>query len=273
MEAPENKRGDLRSIGVFDSGLGGLTVMQQLMCTLPYEPIVYFGDTARVPYGGKSPDTIVRYSIENSLFLIGKEVKVIVVACNTATSHALDKLREFFDLPILGVIDPGAERAVEITRNGTIAVLGTRGTIESQAYQKAIALRAPAARVIPIACPLFVPFIEEGCVDHPAVRLVVQEYLRPVKESGADTLLLGCTHYPLLQKLIREEVGNHVAIVDSASCCARKVSALIDTHGFASRTISPPLHRYYVSDDPQKFQALGSTFLGMRIPHVNCEFR
>ena len=186
------------SIGLFDSGIGGLTVLQQLVRALPDENYVYFGDTARLPYGEKSRETIIRYSIENSIFLLDKNIKMLVIPCNTATAFALEKLQKIFSVPVVGVIEPGAERAVEVSKNERIGVLGTRGTIYSQSYQKAILKINPSAFVLPIACPLFVPLVEENYVAHPSARLIVQEYLRPLKDQFIDTLLLGCTHYPLL---------------------------------------------------------------------------
>lgn len=270
MTSVSQKQADKRAIGMFDSGLGGLTVMQQLVRALPHEDVVYFGDTARLPYGGKSRETVVRYSIENAIFLIEKDVKMVVVACNTATSHALEKLQQIFGLPVIGVIEPGAQHAVDVTVNGRIAVLGTKGTIESQAYQKAILAKAPGATIFPIACPLFVPLVEEDCIGHPAARLVVQEYLKPLRDSDIDTILLGCTHYPLLKELIREQVGQKVSIVDSASCCADRVASLIAEMQLGNIAENVGSYHYYVSDDPHKFQTLGKTFLGMPISQVEC---
>lgn len=187
-----------QAIGLFDSGVGGLTVMQEIMKLLPHERLIYFGDTARVPYGNKGTRTIIRYSIENTICLLEKNIKLMVVACNTASALALPQLRRLFNLPIVGVIEPGAEKAVAATRNQRIAVLGTKATIQSGAYQTAIKKIAPHAAVIPIACPLFVPLVEEQWLDHPATHLIVREYLRPLQEQNVDTILLGCTHYPLL---------------------------------------------------------------------------
>lgn len=253
---------------MFDSGIGGLTVMQQLIKALPHEDVVYFGDTARLPYGGKSRETVIRYSIENTIFLLEKNVKIVVVACNTATSQALDKLQQIFGLPVIGVIDPGAQQAVEVSKGGRIAVLGTRGTIRSEAYQTAILQKDPRATVFPVACPLFVPFVEEDCLGHPAARLVVQEYLKPLKEQRVDTILLGCTHYPLLKELISNEMGKDVAIIDSASCCADKVAATLAERKLKSVESGEAKYKYYVSDDPHNFQRLGCAFLGMPISHV-----
>lgn len=254
------------SIGIFDSGIGGLTVMQQLIKALPREDMVYFGDTARLPYGGKSPDTIIRYSCENTTFLLEKNIKMLVVACSTASAHALEVLRDNFSLPIIGAVDPGAKKGVEASKNGRIGVLGTKGTIGSQAYQKAILELDPHAKVFPVACPLFVPLVEEQYVDHPATRLIVKEYLKTL-EKDIDTLILGCTHYPLLKKLIADEMGGGVTIIDSAVSCAEQVAALLEQKDLC-KTSGDGKHHYYVSDDPKKFQQSGRHFLGMPIDHV-----
>lgn len=256
-----------QAIGIFDSGVGGLTVMQQLMHALPHERFIYFGDTARVPYGNKSSQTIVRYSIENTICLLEKNIKLLVVACNTASSCALPKLRKLFNLPIIGVIDAGAEEAVAATRNQRIAVLGTKGTIQSGAYQTALCTLAPHAFVFPIACPLFVPLVEEKWFDHPATLLIIQEYLRPIGEQNIDTVLLGCTHYPLLLSLIRQEIGKEVAIVDSASTCARQTVQLLQ-RGQLLSPIKQGQHQYYVSDDPEKFCSLAEHLFGHTLVSV-----
>ncbi len=258
-----------RRIGLFDSGLGGLTVMKQIVSVLPQENVVYFGDTARLPYGGKSPETIIRYSIENASFLIQQQIKVLVVACNTASSYAIEHLQNMLDIPVIGVIEPGAEKAVSVTRNGRIAVLGTKATIASGMYQKQILSRLPSAYVKGIACPLFVPLVEEQFLASAAAKLIVKEYLAPLKEENIDTILLGCTHYPLLEKLIREEVGEEMKIVDSASTCAEKVRDLLSKANLQSRTLAPAEHRYFVSDDPERFRIMGSDFLGHPIQHVH----
>jgi glutamate racemase len=255
-------------LGMFDSGLGGLTVMQQIVQLLPHEDVVYFGDTARLPYGAKSPETIIRYSIENTQFLIHKNIKMMVVACNTASAHALENLQQKFSIPMLGVVSPGAESAVQSTRNGRIGVLGTKGTIHSQSYQKAIHQLDSHVEVFPVACPLFVPLVEEGCIDHPAAHLIVREYLHPLKEKGIDTLLLGCTHYPLLEELIRVEMGQGVKVVDSAISCAQKVSELLVENLLQKSSGRQAAYQYYVSDDPERFAMLGSAFLGKTIKDV-----
>ena len=250
-----------QAIGLFDSGVGGLTVMQQIKHLLPQERLIYFGDTARVPYGNKGTQTIIRYSIENTIALLEKNIKLMVVACNTASALALPKLRQLFNLPIIGVIEPGAEKAVAATRNQRIAVLGTKGTIQSGAYQAAIKKLAPQATVIPVACPLFVHLVEEQWFDHPATQLIVREYLDPLKTQGIDTILLGCTHYPLLSSVIQQEMGPEITIVDSASTCAEQVAALLQEHGLRSPVLQGS-HQYFSSDDPEKFRALAEQLFG-----------
>jgi len=251
-------------IGMFDSGLGGLTVMQQMMRTLPFEDIIYFGDTARLPYGAKSRETVIRYSLENSDFLTKKNIKLLVVACNTASAHALEVLQEQLSIPVMGVIGPGAKSALQTTKNGRIGVLGTKGTINSQSYQKAISKLDSKAKVFSTACPLFVPLVEEGYANHPATRLIVNEYLSPLRSQGIDTLLLGCTHYPLLKEAIRFELGDEVKIVDSAAACAEEVKQVL----LRPRQNRTSRYGFYVSDDPDKFRTLGEVFLGGPIESV-----
>lgn len=256
-----------QAIGVFDSGVGGLTVMRELMRVLPHERFIYFGDTARVPYGNKSPHTVVRYSIENTLCLLEKNIKLLVIACNTVSALALPKLRQLFNLPIIGVIEPGAEQAVAVTCNQRIGVLGTRATIQSGAYQHAINKLAPRATIVPIACPLFVPLIEERWFNHSATQMIVREYLNPLHEQQIDTLLLGCTHYPLIGAMIQKEIGLEVKVVDSACTCAAQVATLLEQ----LKLLSPVLqgkHQYYVSDDPQKFRSLSESLFGSTFEQV-----
>lgn len=256
-----------RSIGVFDSGIGGLTVMKQIVKLLPNENIVYFGDTARLPYGEKSPETIIRYSIENASFLLEHNIKVLVVACNTADSVAIDNLRQIIKIPVIGVIEPGAEKAALVTRNKRIAVLGTKGTIKSAAYQKEITRRLPDSFVLSIPCPLFVPLVEESFISHPVTRMVVKEYLAPIKDQGIDTVLLGCTHYPLIEQIIQDEVGDHVTIVDSATICAENLKSILQKQNIENVSLDSH-YRYFVSDDPEKFGVLGSKFFGREISNV-----
>jgi glutamate racemase len=256
------------SIGMFDSGIGGLTVMQKVREVLPQESIVYFGDTARIPYGGKSRETLIRYSIESAIFLFEQDIKVLVIACNTAASAAMSKLCSVFNIPIIGVIEPGAAKAVSVTRNQRIAVLGTKATIQSDAYRKEIVRLQPQATVFSIACPLFVPFVEEGMVDHPCTKAIVKEYLAPLKNQGVDTAVLGCTHYPLLQHLIQEELGEEVTLVDSASTCAERVSDTLRSQSLTALEHLPAQYRYFVSDDSEKFRLSAEKIFGHAIPHV-----
>jgi glutamate racemase len=251
-------------IGMFDSGIGGLTVMQQVMHVLPYESIIYFGDTARLPYGNKSQETVERYSIENTIFLLEKRIKLLVVACNTASAYAIDKLRHTFNIPIIDVIKPGAEKAVQMTRSGCIAVLGTKGTIQSKAYQTSITRLLPEAEIFPIACPLFVPLVEEYLIDHPAARLIVKDYLTPLKTTKVDTVILGCTHYPFLKNLIQEELQSDICFVDPAATCAEQVATTLKQHHLHTSQTKPN-YSYYVSDDPDKFTEIAAKLFQQRI--------
>ena len=250
------------AIGIFDSGVGGLTVMQQMMQVLPAENLIYFGDTARVPYGNKSPETIIRYSIENAHFLSEKKIKLLVVACNTASAYALPALRAAFSFPVIGVIEAGAAAAVAATCNHHIAVIGTRATILSGAYQSSIYAHLPFATLLPIACPLFVPLVEEQWLVHPATQLIVRQYLGPLHHLNIDTLLLGCTHYPLLASLIQKEIGENVKLVDSATTCAKAVLELLSKEQLLNDSQQRGEYHYYVSDDPERFHSLAAQLLG-----------
>jgi len=254
-------------IGVFDSGLGGLTVAHAIMRQLPGESLVYFGDTARVPYGPKSPDTVRRYSREISSFLIEEGVKAIVVACNTATAHALPALREELTVPVIGVVEPGARAAVRATRTGHIGVIGTAGTIRSEAYVRAIRAESADATVIALPCPLFVPLVEEGWTTHEATRLIAREYLAPFLGDAVDTLVLGCTHYPLLKPMIAEIVGPDVRLIDSAEETAADTRRMLAANELESRE-GDATYRFIASDDPQQFLTLGRRFLGASIERV-----
>ena len=265
--AREATPGSGAPIGVFDSGLGGLTVAHAIMRQLPSESIVYFGDTARVPYGPKSPETVRRYSREITAFLLEQGVKAIVVACNTATAHALPVLRDELDVPVIGVVEPGARAAVRATRTGHIGVIGTAGTIRSQAYVRAIHAEAPEAQVTALACPLFVPLVEEGWTNHEAAHLIAEEYLRPLVEDQIDTLVLGCTHYPLLKPLIGEIIGRSVRLIDSAEETAIDTRRMLDANGLAA-SVGEPSYRFVASDDPQQFLTLGRRFFGGAIERV-----
>lgn len=255
-------------IGMFDSGFGGLTVMGEVQRVLPREKILYFGDTARLPYGEKSPEAIIRCSLEVVHFLIEKHVKILVIACNTACAHAFHHIQASCTLPVVGVIQPGAEKAVAATRNKRIGVLATKGTVLSRAYEKAIHALLPDALIFPKACPLFVPIVEEHFHNHAAAKLIVEEYLSECKDQKIDTLLLGCTHYPILRPLIQEVVGPEVMIVDSATSCAEKIMQVLDSKKLRAETEHPNAHRFFVTDDPDKFRRQGPVFLGKTIELV-----
>lgn len=257
-----------RPIGVFDSGIGGLTVAHEIMRQLPSEQIIYFGDTARVPYGPKSPDTVRRYSREIAAFLGSQDVKAIVIACNTATAHALEALREESAIPVIGVVEPGARAAVRASRGGHIGIVGTAGTIRSGAYEKAIRAIDPSARVTARACPLFVPLVEEGWIDHPVTHAVAREYLEPLLKEGIDALVLGCTHYPLLKSLLCRMVGAGVSLIDSAAETAAELGRVLEEQGLEAPADATPVHRFVASDDPLQFLQLGQRFLGDAIEGV-----
>jgi glutamate racemase len=255
-------------VGVFDSGIGGLTVAHEVIRQLPHESVIYFGDTARVPYGPKSPDTVRRYSREIAGFLRDEGVKSIVVACNTATAHALPVLREEFDMPVIGVVEPGARASVAATRTGHIGVIGTAGTIKSGAYERAIRALDPGVTITARPCPLFVPLVEEGWTDHEAARLIAREYLAPLVAADIDTLVLGCTHYPLLKPLLREVLGPEVQLIDSAEETAAETARTLAQADLAAPAGAEPSYRFIASDDPLQFLQLGQRFLGGTIEGV-----
>jgi glutamate racemase len=255
-------------IGVFDSGIGGLTVLDAVMRALPREHLVYFGDTARLPYGPKSPETVRRYARENVELLRRSGVKLVVVACNTATAHALDELRDAVPLPVVGVVGPGARAALRATRTGRVGVIGTEGTIASEAYPRRLRELRAEVRVSSRACPLLVPLAEEGLLDHPATRLIVREYLEPFLADGVDALILGCTHYPVFKPLAAEVLGPGVALIDSAEETAREVAELLRGRGLERRGDAPAERRYLVSDLPARFLRVGRVFLGESLREV-----
>jgi glutamate racemase len=252
-------------IGVFDSGLGGLTVVKELHRRLPNEDIIYVGDTARVPYGTKSPATIRRYALQISFFLIQRRVKAIVVACNTASALALRALRTL-PIPVIGVIDPGARAAVMGSSTLRVGVIGTKATVNSHAYKRAIQSYAPKAKVWESACPLFVPLVEEGWTDHKVTRQVARAYLRPVLAKGVDALVLGCTHYPLLKSTLQRVVGRDVALIDSADETARAVQERLRKEGSLNSGGRRGRTQYFVTDNPASFSRLGGRFLGDGLP-------
>lgn len=255
-----------QAIGVFDSGVGGLTVCRELIRHLPNEQFLYLGDTARVPYGTKSPATVTQYALEAAAFLCERGIKLLVVACNTASAVALPRLRETFKLPVIGVLEPGARAAVA-SGGRRIGVVGTEGTINSGSYRQALLALNPAALVFSAACPLFVPLAEEAWADHPATRQIAAEYLAPLLAEDIDTLVLGCTHYPLLQVAIRAAVGPGVVLVDSAAATAREVAELLASGGLAAAGATGS-QRFFVTDVPTRFRRIGMGFLGAQLQSV-----
>jgi glutamate racemase len=249
-------------IGIFDSGIGGLTVAHAVIRRLPHESLIYFGDTARVPYGPKSPDTVRRYSTEIASFLRDQGAKMIVVACNTATAHALATLQAELPIPVVGVIEPGARAAVRATTHGHIGIIGTAGTVKSGAYEHAIRAIDPSIRTTARACPLFVPLVEEGWTDREATRLIAREYLEPLVAAKVDTVVLGCTHYPLLKDTLAEILGPEVRLIDSAEETAAATAQTLARAELAAGAAQQVRRRFVASDDPLMFLQLGQRFLG-----------
>jgi glutamate racemase len=255
-------------LGIFDSGVGGLTVLRRIMDRLPQEPAVYLGDTARVPYGTKSAETVVRYAKGCARILLERQIKLLVVACNTASAYAIETLRETLSVPVLGVIEPGAQRAVATTRSGRIGVIGTAGTIASGRYQAVIESLAPECFVVCKPCPLFVPLAEEGWTGGDVPRSVAAEYLRELLDQRIDTLLLGCTHYPVLKEAIQEVAGPDVQLVDSADATSAAVAEIVEALGPDRRETTAPNYSYLVTDAPESFARVGRLFLGREIDRV-----
>ena len=258
-------------IGIFDSGVGGLTVYRALHERLPNERFVYLGDTARVPYGTKSLATVERYAVENSRFLASHGIKLLVVACNTASALALPAIRSAISVPVIGVIEPGSRAAVEVAQGGNIGVIATEATVQSHAYAKAIASMGFSSRVIERACPLFVPLAEEGWANSDVVRLVARDYLTELNETTLSALVLGCTHYPILKDIISETVGREVKLIDSGAATARDVESLLEssdlTHEdtldlYQERQLCDDLDHFYVTDAAERFAKVAERFLG-----------
>lgn len=269
-------------IGVFDSGVGGLTVAREIMRNLPNEKIIYFGDTARVPYGNKSPETIIRYSKQIAKFLVSMNVKAVTIACNTASALALDAVREELDIPVIGVVKPGALAAVRQSKTGRIGVTGTTATVRSGLYDKYIRELAPEAEVFSKDCPLFVPLVEQGMIDDPITISVIHRYLDSlISENDIDTLILGCTHYPLLLKVIAREIGGHkagceaaegsITLVNPAFETARALKCMLEEKDLLSESTSPAKssdHSYFVSDGAENFRAFAQEVLEMDVENV-----
>src|SRR4030066_973254 len=270
-------------IGVFDSGIGGLTVLKEIITTLPYEDTLYLGDTARLPYGTKSEETVVKYSIENTRFLLKYNIKLLVVACNSASAVSLGEVRRQFTIPIIGVIEAGARAASRATKNGKVGIIGTETTVSSSAYTKAIREINADIETFGQSCPLFVPLVEEGWIDDDITLTIAERYLGILKDKGIDTLVLGCTHYPLLKGIIQKVMGNGVRLIDSAEETANEVKKLLDATlsgtgtGLLGTELNSvpavpggnaPVRRYFVTDVPRRFEEQGSRFLGKRIGKV-----
>jgi glutamate racemase len=251
-----------KAIGIFDSGIGGLTVFKEIVAKLPEENIIYLGDTARVPYGIRSAETVTRYSFENTNFLLSQEIKMLVVACNTATAISLEAVKKEFPLPVIGVLEPGARAAVASTKTRKVGVIGTEATINSGAYERAIKRLAPEVEVTSRACPLFVQLAEEGWTDNDVAELVAGKYLLPFRETGIDTLVLGCTHYPLLKAVIGRAVGPGITLIDSATETAMEVAEVLEKLKWRGSGKGEGTRKFYVTDTPARFELIGKRFLG-----------
>jgi len=269
-------------IGIFDSGIGGLTVLKEIITALPDEDTLYLGDTARLPYGTKSEETVIKYSVENTRFLLKYNIKLLVVACNTASAVSLQVLRKQFSIPIIGVIEAGARAASRATKNGKVGIIGTETTVSSGAYTKAIREINSDIDTFGQSCPLFVPLVEEGWIDDDVTFTVAERYLGNLKDKGIDTLVLGCTHYPLLKGVIQKVMGDSVRLIDSAEETASEVKDMLrllglsgtelnsvpDVPGTSDKKGSAPVRRYFVTDVPRRFEEQGSRFLGEKIGKV-----
>lgn len=255
-------------IGVFDSGVGGLTVFRAIERRLPNESLIYLGDTARIPYGVRSAATIERYALECATFIEARKVKAIVIACNTASALAANFLRTRFTVPVVGVIRPGSRRAVEITKRGHIGVIATEATVASGAYERAILALRPGLEITSRACPLFVPLAEEGWVDHAVTRQVAEEYLAQFRSSGVDTLVLGCTHYPILRPVIEQTLGNKINYVDSGEAVAHQIAKLLEEDKLTRISKEPRVEEFYVTDSAARFRRVAELFLGRPLESV-----
>jgi glutamate racemase len=255
-------------VGVFDSGIGGLTVLKEIIRELPDESTIYLGDTARVPYGIRSPETVIRYSHENTRFLSAKGIKLLVVACNTASSVSLDAIKSVTSIPVIGVIGPGARAAVKATKNKRIGIIGTEATVKSNAYTRAIKAIDESVEAFGFACPLFVPLVEEGWTAGDVAAMVAEKYLGGIKDKGIDTVVLGCTHYPLLKKVIAGVLGKGVNLIDSAVEISREIRAVLGTLGLNRDDKGLLFREFYVTDSPERFLKVGENFLGQKIEHI-----
>jgi glutamate racemase len=248
-------------IGIFDSGVGGLTVVKEIMNQIPGETIIYFGDTARLPYGSKSKETIITYTRQIIRFLMGKGVKAIVIACNTASAFALETVKKEVDIPVIGVVKPGAKVAAETTKNGKIGVIGTEGTIRSGIYNEFLSETNPQVKVYGKACPLFVPLVEEGLIDDPVTMEMARRYIGELLEYDIDTLVLGCTHYPLLRKTIHKIAGDKIELVNPAYETAKSLKEVLIEKGLENDSVPKIDHKFFVSDGAEKFKRFANSIL------------
>ena len=248
-------------IGIFDSGVGGLTVVKEIMNQIPGETIIYFGDTARLPYGSKSKETVITYTRQIIRFLMGKGVKAIVIACGTASAFALETVKTEIDIPIIGVVKPGAKVAAETTKNGRIGVIGTEGTIQSGIYNEFLSETNPQVKVFGKACPLFVPLVEEGLIDDPVTLEMANRYISELLKYDIDTLVLGCTHYPLLRKTIQTIVGEKIELVNPAYETAKSLKEVLADNRLENDNVKKLDHKFYVSDGAEKFKRFANSIL------------
>lgn len=257
-------------IGIFDSGVGGLTVLREVMRLLPQEDLIYLGDTARLPYGNKSSGSIIQYTLECAHFLLEQKIKLLVIACNTASAHALEVLQETLPIPVVGVIQSGFELLMQTTRTQRVAILATQSTIASNVYQNLIQQHYPQASIFPIACPLFVPLAEEHFFDHPAAELIAVHYLQSLEAANIDAALLACTHYPILRKAIEKALPPAVKILDPGQACAKLVRSLLAASALQNNQEKKPRYQFFATDHTQRFAHLAKTFLGQEIDLRSC---
>lgn len=265
---------DNRPIGIFDSGIGGLTVAKAIIKLLPHESVIYVGDTARVPYGTRSSEVITKFGLELANFLLRKDVKFLVIACNTISAVAYKTIRDMSPVPVIGVIRPAVMKANKVSKNGKIGVIGTVGTIKSDAYGYLLKKFNSKAKIISIACPLFVPLAEEGLHDSQATKIIANDYLKDLPKEGIDTLILGCTHYPLLEDAIKKTVGDNVTIVDSSLPTAEMLKERLTEAGSLSKN-KKPTHQFFVTDAPERVLKIAGRFFGQslkgKIKKINLE--
>jgi glutamate racemase len=264
----ENVQSSNRPIGIFDSGIGGLTVLKEIIENLPHENTIYLGDTARVPYGIRSPETVIKYSFENTKFLCTRNIKLLIIACNTASSISLDAIKNSISIPVIGVIAPGARAAVKATRNKRVGIIGTDATIMSNAYTHVIKALDERIEVYGLPCPLFVPLVEEGWTEGNIATLVARKYLKNIKKKDIDTLVLGCTHYPLLKTVISKVMGRSIRLIDSAVETSQEIKTTLERLTIIRKEKARPARKFYVTDAPEKFLKLGERFLGKKIEHI-----